>query len=280
MTIQNLNAVRAIARLAEQTGATLPAEITAATAHLEQLATVTPARPQPDLIAKDLSDFLGDPTGMAKAKRAAIADLAVADATARVDARLTEICGARLFARMRTQAATITAAIGATLEPDLAILQDQAGRLPEGFRTEQADQLDAATYAVWHQVRDAYARITATHAGLGPLYASAVAGDLAALFTFGALPTLRIAEPPAFDTPEDALAFASALEGTAVRPMGLASQGSPWISGAFIPTSVAHAGGTFSWATPKQVTERARAIYDAAAAQPVPVPVTQRSIAW
>ena len=43
-----------------------------------------------------------------------------------------------------------------------------------------------------------------------------------------------------------------------MRPVqGLAGQGSTFVDGLFVPTALAHAGATFAWATPAEVTARA-----------------------
>jgi hypothetical protein len=76
MSVQHLNDVKAIARTAQQLGATLPADITTALDHLDDINAGRSAAPQPGLMAKDLAQHLGDRTAMEKARKAAALELA------------------------------------------------------------------------------------------------------------------------------------------------------------------------------------------------------------
>lgn len=260
MTAQHLNDVKLIARLATNLGATLPSRITTGLAHLEALAADAQTPPQPGPAAKELSLLLGQPAALEKARKSAALALATADASAKIDAYLVYACASRLRAQMRGDAEAIAAAIGAALKPDLETLQSEAPKLPQLFRPEHADQLDARTFESWTLARDASARIRATQQALDTLYGGVLDQDTEAHFPAHAQASLRFAKPPHFDGAHGAHDFRDALAG---RSQAMDGRGPTSIDGLFIPTTLAYAGATFAWATPAAVSQRARQTADA-----------------
>lgn len=258
MTIQDENAVVSIARLAATLGATLPEPITSELEHLAEIRASAQPRPQPGLIAKEVSKHLGDRAAFTEAKKAAALEVATAEANAKLDGHLASACAHRLRAHMRTNADTVAAAIGAGLADDLATLATEAPKLPAYFRAEHADSLDPATFTAWTRCRDAHTRISASHGPLLVLYSGAVKDTSA--FGIVALTSLRFAKPPTFTTAKAAYDFRDALAGRTARVQGLAGQGTPYIDDLFIPAVLAHVGATFEWATPSEVHDRAEQI--------------------
>lgn len=257
MSIQHLNNVQTIARTAHQLGAPLPDRITQALTHLDDLTRNTPAAPRPGTIATDLAQHIGDPVKMDKALKAAAADLASADAAAKIHGYLTQTCGSRIRGMMTSDAEQIIAAFGAALTSDLDTLTATAGRLPAWFNPDQAANLDPETFKAWTQARDAYARIKSAELALTPLYVGAIGHDNAIHFPATSAASLRFAKPPKFTKPREAYAFRDALAGRTERVQGPAGQGSTFVDGLFIPTALAHVGAAFEWAAPSQVTARA-----------------------
>ena len=192
---------------------------------------------------------------LAPLTHAAATALVAVEADAKVSAQLAQICASRLRMRMRRNGEEIAAAIGAALADDLATLQTDAPLLPAFFRGEHADTLTPQTFAARTRVRDAYARICSTQTGLSVLYAGAVTDT--ANFTLVAAASLRFAAPPTFGTTLAAYTFRDALAGRAVKGQGMAARVGPSRGGCSSPPPLAHAGATFEWATPTQVTERA-----------------------
>lgn len=260
MSIQHLNDVKAIARTAHQLGAPMPEKIAHALTHLDDLNRNKPETPRPSLIARDLAVHIGDPVAMDRALKRAATDLAAADSVAKIHAHLAETCGARIRGMMTGRAEEIAAAFGTALADDLDTLTATAGRLPAWFNPTQADTLDPDTFKAWSQARDAYARIQSAHAALSPLYAGAIGTERGVHFTITAAASLRFAKPPMLTTPREAYAFRDALAGRTERVQGTSGQGSTFVDGLFVPTTLAHIGATFEWATPAEVGERASLI--------------------
>ncbi|WP_028635878.1 hypothetical protein [Nocardioides sp. URHA0032] len=260
MSIQHLNDVKAIARAAKRIGAPLPERTKHALAHLDDIVANRPAAPQPGAAARELAQHIGNPVAMDKALKASAVALASADAAAKIHAHLAETCGSKVRGMMRAQSEQIAAAFGAALKDDLATLSRTAGKLPAWFRVEQAADLDPDTFAAWTQARDAYDRITSTHAALSPLYAGAIDAADGIHFPDAAARALRFANPPKLSTPREAYAFRDALAGRTERPQTLAGQGSVFVDGMFAPTLLAQLGATFEWATPAEVADRVRVV--------------------
>jgi hypothetical protein len=269
MTIQHLSEAKTIARAATSIGAQLPEQITAALAHLEDIARDTPKPLRPGNLATELAQHLGNPAAMDKAFKASAAKLATADAASKIYAYLTETCGTRVRGMMRAHSEEVAAAFGEALADDLATLEASASRLPAWFNPTQAASLDPDTFKAWTQARDAYARIQSASAALTPLYAGAIGHDNASQFPIAAAASLRFAKPPALSTKREAYAVRDALQGRTERTQGLAGQGSTFVDGLFIPTALAHVGATFEWATPAEVTERSEVIVNGMVREPV-----------
>ena len=271
MTIQHLNDARAIARTATNIGATLPEPITDALTHLEEIARDTPTMPNPGASARALAEHIGNRAKMEKELKLAVTALAAAEATGKIHTYLAETCGARIRGMMLARREEVAAAFGDALADDLATLTTTAVRLPEWFRPEGAADLDAAAFTAWTQARDAHARISIASAALTPLYAGAIGQENGEQFPTEAAAALRYAKPGNLSTAKDAYRFRGALAGRTERVQGMAGQGSTFVDGLFVPTVLAHAGATFEWATPVEVTKRAEQIVMGMVLKPEPV---------
>ncbi len=214
MSINHMNEVRAIARAAQQIGATLPKPLADGLAHLDAIRTEAAPRLRPAALAKELAEHLGDPAGLAKARKAAAAQLATAAADADIAAYLPEVMGAPLRGMMTG----VTEAFGEALTADLETLADTAGRLPHWFKPEQAGNLDPSP-SRHGPPRDAYARITATENALAPLYGGAADSIH---FPTAAAASLRFATPGDLSDHHAAYEFRGALMGRVERPQGSA----------------------------------------------------------
>ena len=267
MSIEKLNEVRAITRAARAVGAVLPQNIQQAIDHLEQLRATAPTPIRPAVVAAELALLLGAEAALEKARTAAADELSRSEARAKIDALLPTALGSRLRSLMRADADPIAACFGEALASDITTLADEAGKLPALFRPERADTLSASGFTAWTRARDAWQRISATGRALDFLYPT-VEKDV---FPGPAQACLRVAEPPAFTDPSEAYAFRNALLGRGEQDQGLASQGSAIMDGLFVPTAIAHAGGSFAWAGPAEVGERARRTVEAMVARPAPV---------
>ena len=89
-------------------------------------------------------------------------------------------------------------------------------------------------------------------------------------FPTAAAASLRFATPGDLSDHHAAYEFRGALMGRVERPQGI-GQGSLWNDGVFIPTALAHAGASFEWATPSEVTRRAQIIVAAMLTKPDPI---------
>lgn len=262
MSVQHINEVQQIARAAKAIGATLPDQITTALDHLQTITTSAEQRPNAGIIAADLAQHLGNPAALDKARKAAAQSLANAEANAKIDVHLATACASRLRTLIRRDSEQVATAIGEALAADLATLQTDAYKLPALFRAEHADRLAAGGFGAWCRARDAYDRIKTTQTALATLYGAATR-EHEGQFPNTAAASLRFAKPPRFTTSHDAYGFRDALAGRAERRQGVASQGSTFADGLFVPAALAQAGATFEWATPSEVTARAQAIVTA-----------------
>ncbi|MFW5468906.1 hypothetical protein ACOCJ4_02545 [Knoellia sp. CPCC 206435] len=257
--VQRLTDIRTLTAAAARHGVSLPKEIAAQAEHLETLegeqrtrATLNPAQ-----CASQLAAHLGNPAAMTKARAKVAAEMAAADADAAVTAHLLDRCAAVLHQRIRQSGDVIAAAFAPAVSDALHTLTEQAARLPQAFKADDAATLSAAEYTAWTEARDAHALIQSLEAPLRLLHGTG-ASDLLAP---DAVRALRYVEPPHFHDVKEAGAFARALAG--IRHAG-SSIGPVNLDGVFTPTAVAHLGGTFAWATPAEVTARVEAINAAA----------------
>jgi hypothetical protein len=248
------NTVRTIITTARQVGAELPAELVAQVDHLAKLETDPRDLPTPATIAADLARHLGKPAAMTKARAQAAADLAAAEAHAKITGALVDRCAIVVQQRLIQDRETVTAAFAPPLAATLATPTETAPRLPLGFTAAQAAGLDAATFEAWIRARDAHAQIEAVSLATAPLFRTAPSEVL----TREALAALRYTAPPQeFTDTTHAHRFARALTGTR---HGGSTVGPVNVQGVFAPTACAELGGTFAWATPAEVARRAEAI--------------------
>jgi hypothetical protein len=255
--------VRTIAATARDVGAELPADLLAAVEHLDRLEAEPRALPSPAAVATDLARHLGDPAAMDKARAKAAADLATAEANAKLTGALVDRCALVLQQRVRRDRETIAAAFAAPLAAALDTLTETAPLLPPGFAPDEAADLDAATFTAWTRARDAHVQLEAVGRALAPVYGG---GPVTDLLPAPALAALRYTAPPAeFTDPPHAHRFADALAG---NRYGGGHVGPVSVRGVFAPTACAELGATFAWATPAEVARRAEAI-TAAATPPV-----------
>lgn len=252
---QSLNDIRSITAAAARAGVTLPDDIQAQAQHLDALEaesrTTQPLTPAH--YAARLSDHLGKPAAMSKAKAQAAKESAELDAARAITLPLIERCASLLRTRMRQRADEITAAFAPAAAVSVATLNEDAAKLPPNFHPENAPSLTARDFEVWTRLRDAEATLKALHAPLRVLY-DTPANDV---LTADAVRALRYVSPPEFEDYRAAFAFARALAGTVHSG---SSVGPLNIEGVFAPSAVAHLGGSFQWATSSQVTARADAV--------------------
>lgn len=262
MSIQDVNEVRTIVSIADSLRVKLPKEIADGVAHLEEFRRNTTVTPHAGHAAREIVPLLGKPAAFDKARQAAALEQAMGEALAKIDGHIVEAGAGRMIGLIRRERETICAAIGEALSPDLATLQANAGKLPELFRPEHAADLDPHTFALWTEASEAFSRVHATAVGLSSLYRGATGQD-SSEFSAPMAVALRFAKPGKLRNPPAAYRLRSALAGRAERSQGLAGQGSTFVDGLFVPTTLAHAGASFEWATPSQIAPRAAAITEA-----------------
>lgn len=258
------NDIRTLSTTADRLGVTLPGNVPAMVDHLDAIQADhrQDARSDLNAVAAELTTHLGNPTAMTKARKAAAADLAAAEAHQRISAPLIDRCVAVAHQQIRAAREEISALFADALAPQIAHLNADADRLPEGFKPEHGADLDPGRFEAWTRARDAHAALTSTRQALAMLYGRLTPDNL---LTIDALTALTYtALPDRFSDYTHAHRFARALAG--VRHGG-SSVGVVNIDGVFAPTALAHLGATFKWAGPGQVARRVEAI-TAAAVQP------------
>ncbi|MGN7247101.1 hypothetical protein ACTHQ1_05120 [Janibacter anophelis] len=260
MFTQHTTNARNLAAAAEAHGVTLPGDLPGKIAHAADLEaqartarTLTPAS-----IAADLVQHLGDPKSMTAARKAAALELAATEADQQVGAVLANTVASDLRSHMRRERDTIAAAFTEAARPHTDALAEHAGRLPEWFRPEQAGDLTPDLFANWRAVETAAAALEAMRTALSPCYGRA---DDDSFLTKDAHHALAYVKPPKRIDPPTAHRIARALDGQVVGGSQLGASHSVAV---FAPTTLAHLGCTFEWATPTQAAERAANLTEAA----------------
>ena len=260
MFTQHTTNARNLAAAAEAHGVTLPGDLPGKIAHAADLEaqartarTLTPAS-----IAADLVQHLGNPERMTAARKAAALELAANDADKQIGQILANTVAGDLHAHMRRERDTIAAAFTEAAHTHTETLIEHAGRLPDWFRPEQAVDLDPDLFAAWRAVETATAALEAMRVALSPCYGRAADGPL--LTSRGHRALAYVKAPQDMDR-QTAHHIALALDG---RQRGGGDAAPPADVAVFPPTTLAHLGCTFAWATPTEVAARVEHLTEAA----------------
>ena len=260
MFTQHTTDARNLAAAADAHGVSLPGDLPDMIAHAaaleadaRDLRNLTPAT-----IARDLVTHLGDPAAMTEARKAAALELAANEADKQISAVLANTVASALARQIRSDRDAIAAAFTEAAHTHTETLIEHAGRLPDWFRPEQAVDLDPDLFAAWRAVETATAALEAMRVALSPCYGRAADGPL--LTSRGHRALAYVKAPQDMDR-QTAHHIALALDG---RQRGGGDAAPPADVAVFPPTTLAHLGCTFAWATPTEVAARVEHLTEAA----------------
>lgn len=257
------NDIRAMSTAATQLGVTLPGNLPKMVDHLRELEADRGTHIDLNAYAADIAQHLGNPAALSKARQKAATELAAAEAHQRLTGPVVDRCVAETHREIRVAREEIASLFADALSPHLDTLNNEAIRLPDTFKPEQAADLDPARFESWTRARDARDVLTAARQALAMLYGRTTGDDLFAVEALIALTYTDLPQP--FEDYVHAHRFARALAGTR---HGGSTVGVVNIDGVFAPTALAHLGATFKWAGPAELATRKQAI-ERAAVQPV-----------